>query len=114
MVVQNNLLNLNTNRQAVTMEKPEQAPKEKPVKKSEEKLSEDAAVNVTLTDASKRIGSTRPESIDRTLRDEDSRMGAEEADKLMNDTEASMMRAPGQSVLAQANQDPARVTSLLQ
>ncbi len=114
MVIQNNLLNLNTNRQAVTMEKPENAPKEKPVAEPKEERNEEEAVSVTLTDASRRLNQARPDSLERKLPDDGSRVGEDEAARIMDDTRANMMQAPGQTVMAQANQDPAKVTSLLQ
>lgn len=100
MLVQNNMINVNSGYKPVTFEKTENAPREKEAPTIEKKEEESASIS--LTDASKRMNETH-----NAEKDEETSADA------VGTAQANILRNPAQAIKAQANQDPATVASLL-
>ena len=114
MVVQNNLLNLNTNRQSVGIDKAQTAPKGKSEAAAAAEKPEEESVSIDFSDASKKMNEAQPNKLDRTLPKEDERITEDEAAQTVDTARSNILRDPAQSIQAQANQNQAGVTSLIQ
>ena len=111
MTIQNNLVgNVNSGFQPVKYNSSSDTAVSRDRKDAPAAPKSEESVNVSLTGASEKLNSSR---LNRTLPEDGKRINSEEAEKIVGSASANILEKPSQALDSQANQDPAKVSSLL-